>query len=79
MVQEMVKLPVKVIKDRKLVQELQDLVLKVVSCHCIEDLPKRGFTNINSKNIIGIGVDRLNAFEDGTEVTVRLHWLKKVL
>ena len=33
-------------------------------------LPKRGFTNINSKNIIGIGVDRLNAFEDGAEVTV---------
>ena len=33
-------------------------------------LPKRGFTNINSKNIIGIGLDRLNAFEDGAEVTV---------
>ena len=33
-------------------------------------LPKRGFTNINSKNIIGIGVDRLSAFEDGAEVTV---------
>ena len=33
-------------------------------------LPKRGFTNINSKNIVGIGVDRLNAVEDGAEVTV---------
>ena len=33
-------------------------------------LPKRGFTNINSKNIVGIGVDSLNAFEDGAEVTV---------
>ena len=33
-------------------------------------LPKRGFTNINSKDIIGIGLDRLNAFEDGSEVTV---------
>ena len=33
-------------------------------------LPKRGFTNINSKNIVVIGVDRLNAFEDGAEVTV---------
>ena len=33
-------------------------------------LPKRGFTNINSKNIVGVGVDRLNAFEDGAEVTV---------
>ena len=34
-------------------------------------LPKRGFTNINSKEIIGIGVDRLNVFDDGTEVTVK--------
>ena len=33
-------------------------------------LPKRGFTNINSKDIVGIGLDRLNAFEDGAEVTV---------
>ena len=33
-------------------------------------LPKRGFTNINSKTIVGIGVDRLNVFEDGAEVTV---------
>ena len=33
-------------------------------------LPKRGFTNINSKNMMGMGVDRLNAFEDGAEVTV---------
>lgn len=33
-------------------------------------LPKRGFTNINSKEIVAIGVDRLNAFEDGAEVTV---------
>lgn len=33
-------------------------------------LPKRGFTNINSKTIVGIGVGRLNVFEDGDEVTV---------
>ncbi|HOQ16299.1 MAG TPA: 50S ribosomal protein L15 [Defluviitaleaceae bacterium] len=33
-------------------------------------LPKRGFTNINSKEIVAINVDRLNIFEDGTEVTV---------
>ena len=33
-------------------------------------LPKRGFTNINSKEIVAIGLDRLNAFEDGAEVTV---------
>ena len=33
-------------------------------------LPKRGFTCINSKDIVAIGLDRLNAFEDGAEVTV---------
>ncbi|MDR1700812.1 MAG: 50S ribosomal protein L15 [Lachnoclostridium sp.] len=33
-------------------------------------LPKRGFTCINSKNIVAIGVDRLNVFEDGSEVTI---------
>ena len=33
-------------------------------------LPKRGFTNINSKDIVAIGLDRLNAFKDGAEVTV---------
>ena len=33
-------------------------------------LPKRGFTCINSKDIVGISLDRLNVFEDGAEVTV---------
>lgn len=33
-------------------------------------LPKRGFTNRNSKEIVSINVDVLNRFEDGTEVTV---------
>ena len=32
-------------------------------------IPKRGFTNINSKEIVGINVDALNRFEDGAEVT----------
>ena len=27
-------------------------------------LPKRGFTNINSKDIVGINVELLNAFEE---------------
>lgn len=35
-------------------------------------LPKRGFTNIFAKEITSINVDRLNIFEDGTEVTVDL-------
>ena len=33
-------------------------------------LPKRGFTNRNSKVIVGINVDALERFENGTVVTV---------
>ena len=33
-------------------------------------IPKRGFTNRNSKEIIAINVDVLNRFEDGADVTV---------
>ena len=33
-------------------------------------IPKRGFTNRNSLEIVGINVDVLNRFEDGAEVTV---------
>ena len=33
-------------------------------------LPKRGFTNRNSKVIVGINVSALERFEDGAEVTV---------
>lgn len=33
-------------------------------------IPKRGFTNRNSKEIVGINVSRLERFEDGTVVTV---------
>lgn len=33
-------------------------------------LPKRGFKNINSKNFVAINVDRLEAFDNGAEVTV---------
>lgn len=35
-------------------------------------LPKRGFTNIFAKEIVAINVERLNIFEDGTEVTEEL-------
>ena len=35
-------------------------------------LPKRGFTNIFAKEISAINVDRLNVFENGTEVTPEL-------
>lgn len=33
-------------------------------------LPKRGFTNRNTLEIVGINVDMLNRFEDGAEVTI---------
>lgn len=33
-------------------------------------IPKRGFTNINSKEIIAINVDKLEVFNDGDVVTI---------
>lgn len=33
-------------------------------------IPKRGFTNRNSKDIVGINLEALNAFEDGSVVTI---------
>lgn len=33
-------------------------------------IPKRGFTNRNSKDIVAINVDRLEKFSDGDVVTV---------
>ncbi|KOA19882.1 50S ribosomal protein L15 [Clostridium homopropionicum DSM 5847] len=35
-------------------------------------IPKRGFTNIFSKEYVEVNVSRLNIFEDGTEVTPEL-------
>ncbi len=35
-------------------------------------LPIRGFKNINRKEILPVNLDALNAFEDGTEVTIEL-------
>src|SRR5690625_6123954 len=32
-------------------------------------LPKRGFTNINRKEYTIVNLDKLNQFEDGTEIT----------
>lgn len=33
-------------------------------------IPKRGFTNRNTKDIVGINVSALDRFDDGAEVTV---------
>lgn len=35
-------------------------------------LPKRGFTNIHRKEYAVVNLDKLNRFEDGTEVTPEL-------
>ncbi|OWC11923.1 50S ribosomal protein L15, partial [Escherichia coli] len=32
-------------------------------------IPKRGFTNINTKEYALVNLDQLNVFDDGTEVT----------
>ena len=42
-------------------------------------LPKRGFTNIFAKHYSSINVDRLNVFEDGTEVTQELLVEKRII
>lgn len=42
-------------------------------------VPKRGFTNIFAKEIISINVDRLNIFEDGTEITPELLLERRVI
>lgn len=34
-------------------------------------IPKRGFTNRNSKEIVAINVDALERFENGSEVTIQ--------
>ncbi|WP_142413433.1 50S ribosomal protein L15 [Hathewaya massiliensis] len=42
-------------------------------------IPKRGFTNIFAKEIVSINVDRLNVFENGTEVTPELLLEKRII
>jgi len=42
-------------------------------------LPKRGFTNIFAKEYSCINVDRLNVFENGTEITQELLVEKRII
>ena len=51
------------------VPALQDMVLKVADA-LYRRLPKRGFTNRNTKDIVSINITELNRFEDGTVVTI---------
>ena len=59
MVQEMVKQLVKDIKDRKLVPEHQDQVLKVVRCLYTEDFLREVSRTETTKEIVGINVERI--------------------
>lgn len=40
--------------------------------HLYRRIPKRGFTNRNSKTIVSLNVDKLEQFDEGTEVTIQL-------
>ncbi len=73
MVQETVKQLVKDIKDRKLVPEHKKPGFEGGQMPLYRRLPKRGFKNRNTKEIIAINVDVLNRFEDGAEVTVEAY------
>ena len=39
-------------------------------CRCTDVLPKRGFTNRNSKDIEAVNVSALERFDNDTEVTI---------
>ena len=70
MVQVTVRLQVKVIKVRRLVQEHQDLVSKVARCHYIEEfLREVSQTEILRKSLLST-LSVLNRFDDGAVVTV---------
>ena len=42
-------------------------------------IPKRGFTNIFAKQYVSINVDRLNIFENGTEITPEVLLERRVI
>lgn len=42
-------------------------------------IPKRGFTNYNHLDIVGINVSALDAFNDGDEVTVETLIIKGII
>ena len=70
MLQVMVRLLVRAIRVRKLVPEQQRPGFEGGQMPLYRRLPKRGFTNMNSKTIIGINVSALEKFENDAVVTV---------
>ena len=70
-VQETARQLVRVIRVRRLVLEHQDQALKVVRCHYTDVFLREGFKNRNTKEIVGINLDALEKFEDGSTVSVQ--------
>ena len=70
MVQETVRQQVRATKDRKARSGAPRVGFEGGQMPLYRRIPKRGFTNRNSLEIVGINVDALNRFEDGAEVSV---------
>lgn len=70
MVQETVRQPERATKDRRLVQELQDLVSEGGQMPLYRRIPKRGFKNRNRLEIVAINISALEKFDNGADVTV---------
>ena len=51
---------------------LEEIMLWVKELKGANDNTKRGFTNIWRQEYVGVNVEALNMFEDGTEVTVEM-------
>ncbi len=70
MVQAMVRLQVRVTKVRKARSGAPRPGFEGGQMPLYRRLPKRGFTNRNTKDIVSINITELNRFEDGTVVTI---------
>ncbi len=69
-VPETARQPAKATKDRKPVQELQDLDLKAVRCLYTEEYRREDSHAETLKTIVGINLSALERFEDGATVSV---------
>ena len=57
-------------KGQKARSGARDRALKAARCLLYRRIPKRGFTNRNSKDIVAINLSALEVFENGETVTV---------
>ncbi len=70
MAQVTARLLVRVIRDRKLVQEHQDQVSKVARCHYIEEFLREVSLTETVEEFVAINISTLERFDNGAEVTV---------